>query len=582
MATNEPAPDRDELAGKETYVVDGVTYTVHSAAALFPLLPPSIYEDLVADIRKHGIRQPVLVFGTEIVDGRNRVRAGLEAGVQIPIEQIADEETIYEIAASANLHRRSLVPSQRAYIAEQLHRMAVEARRERQALRDRARNRRWRLEHRGACASPAHSGAGGDVAGTAGPAAPPGGSAAAAPTAGASVAGDGNSVPAPGSRADERPSSAAAPDEGRGAVSAPRLVDGKASEPPAPESAGPPSASDVPDIPEPMPAPTSADLARRMGVSERSVGRVRAALAAAPCLGPLLRLGQLNVREAYAARNEPKELLEAAAALIASGSQTSLRDALAEARGGKRAPRGSRMYRAEETGDDASLGLPPMPGDEPPASSGGGEAEPGGWSLPGGLGGAAAATAAAADSTPPPEVLARMEKDRIAAWSLPADFLSPDPVIDAVRELLGPIDLDPCSHEAAQCVVGARAWYEFGEDASRDHWKGAVYLFPPVPQVSRLVDKLAAELEAGRVERAALFSTFDLRDRWVGTLLGHRCLSAVVVSERPPKIPSAAALVWQAPLPMALYLFGVKGDGGKVAEVLDYWGHVFTVQRSDQ
>ena len=580
MATNEPAPDRDELAGKETYVVDGVTYTVHSAAALFPLLPPSIYEDLVADIRKHGIRQPVLVFGTEIVDGRNRVRAGIEAGVHIPIEQITDEETIYEIAASANLHRRSLVPSQRAYIAEQLHRMAVEARRERQALRDRARNRRWRQEHRGAGASPPHAGEGGDVAAPAGSAASPGGSTA-APTAGTAVTGDRDSVPASGSRADERPSSAAPPAEARGGVSAAELLDGTAPEPPAPGAADPPSASDVPDVPEPMPAPTSADLARRMGVSERSVGRVRATLAAAPCLGPLLRLGQLNVHEAYVARNEPKELLEAAAALIASGRQTSLRDALAEVRGGKRAPRGSRMYRAEETGGDAGSGLPPMPGDEPPGASGGWRAEPGGWSLPGGLGGAAAVTAAA-DSTTPPEVLARLEKDRIAAWSLPADFLSPDPVIDAVRELLGPIDLDPCSHESAQCVVGARAWYEFGEDASRDHWRGAVYLFPPVPQVSRLVDKLAAELEAGRVERAALFSTFDLRDRWVGTLLGHRCLSALVVSERPPKIPSAAAPAWQAPLPMALYFFGLKGDGGKVAEVLDYWGHVFTVRRSDQ
>ena len=582
MATNEPAPDRDELAGKETYVVDGVTYTVHSAAALFPLLPPSIYEDLVADIRKHGIRQPVLVFGTEIVDGRNRVRAGLEAGVPIPIEQIADEETIYEIAASANLHRRSLVPSQRAYIAEQLHRMAVEARRERQALRDRARNRRWRLEHGAAGASPPHSGAGGDVAAAAGSEASPRSSTAAAPTAGASVSGNRDSGPAPGSTVDECPSSATAPAEARGAVSAAGLVGGTAPEAAAPEAADPPSASDLPDVPEPMPAPTSADLARRMGVSERSVGRVRAALAAAPCLGPLLRLGQLNVREAYAARNEPKELLEAAAALIASGRQTSLRDALAEVRGGKRAPRGSRMYRAEETGDDAGFGVPAMPGGEPPEASGGGGAEPGGWSLPGGLGGAAAMAAVTADSTPRPEVLARMEKDRIAAWSLPADFLSPDPVIDAVRELLGPIDLDPCSHESAQCVVGARAWYEFGEDASRDHWKGAVYLFPPVPQVSRLVDKLVAELEAGRVERAALFSTFDLRDRWVGTLLGHRCLSALVVSERPPKIPSAGAPAWQAPLPMALYFFGLRGNGGKVAEVLDYWGHVFTVQRGDQ
>ena len=238
------------------------------------------------------------------------------------------------------------------------------------------------------------------------------------------------------------------------------------------------------------------------------------------------------------------------------------------------------MYRAEETGDDAGFGVPAMPGGEPPEASGGGGAEPG-WLVPArgaGRGGGhdgrdgrfdAAAGGSGADGEGP-------HRGLVAAGRLPCLRTRSS---TRVRELLGPIDLDPCSHESAQCVVGARAWYEFGEDASRDHWKGAVYLFPPVPQVSRLVDKLVAELEAGRVERAALFSTFDLRDRWVGTLLGHRCLSALVVSERPPKIPSAGAPAWQAPLPMALYFFGLRGDGGKVAEVLDYWGHVFTVQR---
>ena len=564
---------------KETYVVDGVTYTVHSAAALFPLLPPSIYEDLVADIRKHGIRQPVLVFGTEIVDGRNRVRAGLEAGVHIPIEQITDEETIYEIAASAILHRRSLVPSQRAYIAEQLHRMAVEARRERQALRDRARNRRWRLEHRGAGASPPHAGAGGDVAEPAGSAASSGGSAA-APTAGAPVTGGRDSVPTPGSRADERPSSAAPPAEARGAVSAAELVDGTVPESPAPEAADPPSAPDVPDVPEPMPAPTSADLARRMGVSERSVGRVRATLAAAPCLGPLLRLGQLNVRQAYAARNEPKELLEAAA-LIASGRQTSLRDALAEVRGGQARSTGQphvpcrgdgprcRLRSGAHAGRRAARGIRRRRRGAgwlvPARGAGRRDGRDGGGRFDDNAGGSGAAgegphRGLVAAGRLPVSGRGHRLGARAARADRPGSLL---PRVGAVRRR-GPRLVRVRGGRVTRSLAGSRlavssgaAGVAAGRQARRRARGGA------------------------RRARGAVLHVRSARPG-VGTLLGHRCLSALVVSERPPKIPSAGAPAWQAPLPMALYLFELEGDGGKVAEVLDYWGHVFTVRRSDQ
>jgi hypothetical protein len=52
------------------------------AADLFPLIEGQEFDELVADIKKYGLREPVVLFEDKILDGRNRTRAALEAGYE--------------------------------------------------------------------------------------------------------------------------------------------------------------------------------------------------------------------------------------------------------------------------------------------------------------------------------------------------------------------------------------------------------------------------------------------------------------------------------------------------------------------
>ncbi len=113
----------------ERYEVDGVTYEVHPAARLFPRLEGKQFDELLYDISMNGLREPVFVRGLEIVDGRNRLRAALRAGVTVRFEELGGDVDVYAFVASANLHRRHLTTSQRAMIAVRLMDLSVRAER---------------------------------------------------------------------------------------------------------------------------------------------------------------------------------------------------------------------------------------------------------------------------------------------------------------------------------------------------------------------------------------------------------------------------------------------------------------------
>ena len=54
----------------------------HPLANLFPLLDGEEFDAFVADIKVHGLRQQIVLCNGAILEGRNRYRACIEAGIE--------------------------------------------------------------------------------------------------------------------------------------------------------------------------------------------------------------------------------------------------------------------------------------------------------------------------------------------------------------------------------------------------------------------------------------------------------------------------------------------------------------------
>lgn len=92
-----------------------MTYELHPLCTLFPRVTGAEFDALVQDIRANGLRQPIVLHNDMILDGGNRYRACLEAGIQPHFEHY-EGESIVAFVLSANLHRRHLSAGQQAAI----------------------------------------------------------------------------------------------------------------------------------------------------------------------------------------------------------------------------------------------------------------------------------------------------------------------------------------------------------------------------------------------------------------------------------------------------------------------------------
>lgn len=88
---------------------------LHPLCTLFPRMAGAEFETLIADIKTNGQREPIIIHEGMILDGGNRYRACLEAGIE-PATMKYGGGNIVAYVLSANLHRRHMTAGQQAAI----------------------------------------------------------------------------------------------------------------------------------------------------------------------------------------------------------------------------------------------------------------------------------------------------------------------------------------------------------------------------------------------------------------------------------------------------------------------------------
>lgn len=90
-------------------------YQLHPLCTLFPRMTGQEFQSLADDIKANGQREPIILHEGMILDGGNRYRACLEAGVEPSFMEFGGENLVSYVL-SANLHRRHMTPGQQAAI----------------------------------------------------------------------------------------------------------------------------------------------------------------------------------------------------------------------------------------------------------------------------------------------------------------------------------------------------------------------------------------------------------------------------------------------------------------------------------
>lgn len=104
------------------------------------------------------------------------------------------------------------------------------------------------------------------------------------------------------------------------------------------------------------------------------------------------------------------------------------------------------------------------------------------------------------------------KKPHIAFNSGNNEWYTPKEFIDAARNVMGNIDLDPASNEIANKIVQAEKFYSIEDDGLAQEWRGNIWLNPPY--ASGLIDKFVDKLCASDFEQAIVLVNNATDTKW--------------------------------------------------------------------
>jgi hypothetical protein len=90
----------------------------HPYADLFPMMSAVELDALTEDVAANGLRQPIVRYQGQVLDGRNRLLACEKAGVDPAFtDHEGDDESALALVISLNVQRRDMTSAQRAVVA---------------------------------------------------------------------------------------------------------------------------------------------------------------------------------------------------------------------------------------------------------------------------------------------------------------------------------------------------------------------------------------------------------------------------------------------------------------------------------
>jgi phage N-6-adenine-methyltransferase len=102
------------------------------------------------------------------------------------------------------------------------------------------------------------------------------------------------------------------------------------------------------------------------------------------------------------------------------------------------------------------------------------------------------------------------------------EWYTPAAIVEAARQVMGRIDLDPASCVDANAVVQARKFYSIQDDGLRQQWRGRMFINPPysATKISKFIEKLVGHVKDRSVSEAIILINAETEVRWFRTLSG--------------------------------------------------------------
>ena len=158
---------------------------------------------------------------------------------------------------------------------------------------------------------------------------------------------------------------------------------------------------------------------------------------------------------------------------------------------------------------------------------------------------------------------------RILTSSASVEWYTPQAIVSTARDVLGGIDLDPSSCEAANATVQATTYYTAKDDGLTKSWRGRVFLNPPYGgHAGAFVAKLVDAHARGDVPAAiVVLSDHAVSNVWFAPLWDHVVVFIGRLAFDTPDGPSSSPT-------FGTVIVGVGVDVDRFAEVFSPFGPV--------